>query len=711
MARVCLISAPTANDFQDPELAEMDAIRVIAEHAPLGILSLAAVLEQHGVTPTIVDLNRLYYDCLRSEEYRRGATDFCAYAARYFQSQSFDIYGFSTICSSYPLTLRIAAAVKRTHPAASILLGGPQASVVDVATMKSFPAIDLIVRGEAEATLVTVLEALDGRGSLEAVSGITYRRGAEIVRNANAAAIADLDSLPFPAFHLYPYMHACKNVPLELGRGCPFACTFCSTNDFFRRRFRLKSPRRMIADMTRIRETYGIVSFDLVHDMFTVDRKRVVAFCEALLESGEKFHWGCSARTDCIDDELVELMAHAGCEGIFFGIETGSQRMQTIIDKGLDLAEAAARVETTDRFKITTAVSLITGFPEETRDDLKGTVDFFMDALRFDYADPQLCLLAPLAETPVHSQHLHHLIFDDVISDMSFQGWVQDPLDRAMIAQCPEIFPNFYSVPTPHLDRQFLKELREFLLSGMSTFRWLLLGLHQAAGSVLDVVDDWTRWRRERNGAFSEGASAKYYASPEFHRDFLEFVRTCYLDRCGEAAVAISALVAYEAAFEAPAPCADASDEARKTPAPEADFGGLISQDTVPLVADGITVSELGADYPQIVRCLRRKVPLHRIRKRKVTLVTRETEEHRTELLQISQLSAELLQLCGERRTVRQVADHFSARHTAVRGVPPEKACVVGLEMLRRQGLVVITAGHEYAHAGATEEVHSRAIP
>jgi radical SAM superfamily enzyme YgiQ (UPF0313 family) len=67
--------------------------------------------------------------------------------------------------------------------------------------------------------------------------------------------------------------------------------------------------------------------------MFTVDRRRVVVFCEAMIASGEKFTWSCSARTDCVDEPLLELMAHAGCHGLFFGIEAGSVRMQTIIDK------------------------------------------------------------------------------------------------------------------------------------------------------------------------------------------------------------------------------------------------------------------------------------------------------------------------------------------------------------------------------------------
>src|SRR5206468_67670 len=107
--------------------------------APLGILSLAGVLERNGLTPEIVDLNRLYYDCLRSEEHQRGEIDFTGYAARHFASRSFDFYGFSTICSSYPLTLRIAREVKRLHPDSVVALGGPQASVVDAATMKAYP--------------------------------------------------------------------------------------------------------------------------------------------------------------------------------------------------------------------------------------------------------------------------------------------------------------------------------------------------------------------------------------------------------------------------------------------------------------------------------------------------------------------------------------------------------------------------------------------
>src|SRR5260221_4439923 len=546
--RVCLISAPTANQFDSRAVGEMEAARIMGELAPVGILSLAAVLETKGLQPEVVDLNRVYYSWLQDSN--RNQTDFCSFAGAYLADRDFDLFGFSTVCSSYPLTLRIASEVKRAHPQSAVVLGGPQASVVDVPTMRAYPWIDLVVRGEAEQTLPDLVDALAQHGSLAAIPGITFRRNedGEIVRNPAAPLVSDLDALPFPAFHLFPDVRFCRHFPLELGRGCPFSCTFCSTNDFFRRSFRLKSPAQMIAERRRVSQTYGINSFELVHDMFTVDRKRVVAFCEALLESKEQFTWGCSARTDCVDEELIALMAKAGCRGIFFGIETGSRRMQGIIDKGLDLNDSAERVRSCDKFKINTAVSFMAGFPDETMNDLRDTAAFFVDSLRYDHADPQLSILAPLADTPIQRQHKDSLVLNDDVADMSYRGWRQEPEDHAMIAGHPEIFSSFYSAPLPHLDREFLKELRDFLLSGMRAFRRLLLGLHQDSSNVVDVFEQWQEWRTENGIQFSNGDRTAYYAQSVFPADFFRFVRRYYIPAASKAPVAITALVEYEAA-------------------------------------------------------------------------------------------------------------------------------------------------------------------
>src|SRR5215469_12603284 len=134
--KICLISAPTANQLHNA-VGEMEAARMMGELAPVGVLSLAAVLEARGLRPEVVDLNRLYYNWVHEPD--QVKTDFCSFAGNYFASSDFDLFGFSTVCSSYPLTLRIAEAVKQAHPESVIVLGGPQASVVDVATMRAFP--------------------------------------------------------------------------------------------------------------------------------------------------------------------------------------------------------------------------------------------------------------------------------------------------------------------------------------------------------------------------------------------------------------------------------------------------------------------------------------------------------------------------------------------------------------------------------------------
>jgi radical SAM superfamily enzyme YgiQ (UPF0313 family) len=697
--KVCLISAPTANQFNGRAMGEAEAARIMGELAPVGVLSLAAVLEAKGLQPKVVDLNRVYYDWLQkpNRNQSNAETDFCTFAGDYFASRDFadfDFFGFSTVCSSYPLTIRIAAEVKRAHRDSVVVLGGPQASVVDISTMRAYPFIDFVVRGEAEQTLPALVDALAGGSSLAAIPGITFRQDKDIVRGPDAPLVLDLDALPFPAFHLFPDVRHCRHFPLELGRGCPFACTFCSTNDFFRRRFRLKSPAQMITDMRRVRQTYGISSFELVHDMFTVDRKRVIEFCEALLASKEEFTWGCSARTDCVDEELIALMAKAGCRGIFFGIETGSRRMQKIIDKGLELNDSADRVRSCDKFKINTAVSLMAGFPDETMSDLRDTAAFFVDSLRYDYADPQLSILAPLADTPIQKQHKDSLVLNDDVADMSYRGWRQDPEDHAMIADHPEIFSSFYSVPLPHLEREFLKELRDFLLNGMRAFRRLLLGLHQDSGNIVDVFEQWQEWRTRNGVHFSNGDRTAYYAQDCFPADFLQFVRLHYIPTVSRAPLAITALMEYEAAMlaakaaGAAGPLSDAQNTFTNDLA--GDEAALLSPDSRLRLLPGVNVIDLPADYREIVRRLHQRSPLHDVPKQPVRLAIRRNPQGEPEARQLSPLSAELLALCEEELTVQEMKAEFLLSKMEVAGIPADKACLAGIEILRQQRLIAL---------------------
>ena len=685
--KICLVSPPTITEFTEAHVSESDMIRLMAEHAPLGILSLSAVLEQFGIVPRIVDLNRLYYDYLGSERHRRDRSDFCGYVIATLESENCDVFGFSTICSSYPLTIRMAREVKRTHPDAAIILGGPQASVVDRQTLASFPFVDLIVRGEAEETFPLVISALAEERSYDRIPGITFRNGANVVRKPNAPVIANLDNLPLPAFHLYPQIEACHYLPLEIGRGCPFACSFCSTNDFFRRQFRLKSPDKVVQEMTLLKRLYGVERFDLIHDLFTVHRKKVVDFCHTLKSSMENFCWNCSARTDCIDDALIDLMAETGCRGIFFGIDSGSERLQEIMNKGLDLREAALRIGHSNSRGIKTAVSLITGFPEETEDDLRDTIRFLGDSLRFDKTEPQLHLLAPLAETPITTKYKEKLAFDDIFSDMSYQGWQQELPDREMIRSHPDIFPNFYAVPTLWLDRVYLKELREFILKGLRMFRWLFVALHQDCGDLLTVFDEWKLWNQKRAAASprADGDMRGYYASNDFRDHFLEFVRSHY-QMLAKYPLAISEVLNYETertTFREA--CAGISPEpVSSKPLQEL----TLRADTILVQPSNLRITHSQVDILDLIERLREKRGLDHVREVPSTLVFRLVDDT-IEILQLNQDTERLFRLCDGTHTVEKIMNTFTMTESPNLAIPAHKVSLFGLSFLHEQGLIV----------------------
>jgi Radical SAM superfamily len=476
--------------------------------------------------------------------------------------------------------------------------------------------------------------------------------------------------------------------PLELGRGCPFACTFCSTNDFFRRRFRVKSPQHMLAEMRSIASRYAIRTFELTHDMFTVDRRRVVAFCRHLLDSGDKFAWSCSARTDCVDEELLELMSAAGCTGMFFGVETGSKRMQRIIDKDLDPDYAKVMIETAERLRIDTTVSLIMGYPEENLDDLRETAAMYMQSMRHTGSSPQLNLLAPLAGTPIYSQHKDRMVLEELGSEMSHQGRTQNDADRALIRRYPHIFPNFYLLPAPGLDRLFCLELREFLRFGGERLRWLLTALHQSGTGILDVFSAWRKRRMELHPDFCGGDLRYYYMQRLFADEFVAFVRQCLPHFQNPA---VEALVSwYENFIEQ-----DARDAG--LPREHPPVSGAPLPGDLPARMLHVHVLELDWDIQSVIDSVKRAEPLLECRTRKFYR-TAEIERGASRLIEITPLVARALQACDGRRTVEQfiagISDCFDG--------PPNLRCQAAeylLQGIRNKGFIAIYRNPSQAFA------------
>jgi radical SAM superfamily enzyme YgiQ (UPF0313 family) len=646
--KLSLVTAAIATDFEHPDDAASASVRTFSTAPQLGTLSLAAVAEANGVRPTLINLDRLYYKYL-AEFGARGLADFPAWVTPRIAASDADIYGFSSICSSYPLTLRIAARLKSERPESTILLGGPQASVVDLATLNAFPFVDAILRGECEQTLPRFLEEWSGGHRFESVPGLAFRSPFGPTRSPDAPVIDDLDALPMPAYHLTGELTNAPYAMLELGRGCPFACTFCSTNDFFRRKFRVKSPARMLAEMRTIVGEYGISRFDLVHDMFTVDRRRVADFCRHLIDSGDKLQWCCSARTDCVDDELLDLMAGAGCVSIFFGIETGSKRMQRIIDKDLDPDRARVVIARAERLGMATTVSLITGFPEENRDDLRDSVAMYMHSLRHPNSSPQLNLLAPLAGTPIHTRHRHQMFLDELCSDMSHQGRTQNQADRELIGRYPDIFPNFYSLPTPTLDRALCLELREFLRAAALRLRWILVAIDGSSAGTLDFFNRWREHRLQLHPGLAGGELRHYYSRKLFADEFVAFAAGT---ADGDAGALHLLLDAYGKLRRA---------EDRDARLPRPDPASRMTRTALPVRAPHVHVIELACDIQEVIDALKRgeAPPARRTRR---FYRSEQTPEGAARLVRITPLVGRALQLCDGRHTVAQFVQALSRR-------------------------------------------------
>ena len=205
---------------------------------PLGLMSISSYLKQLGHTVRIIDLNLL-----------ENASD--SYFATMLKQENADIYGFSIAAGTVNSALGIAKILKELKPTVTIVFGGPQATLNHELILKNFRFIDVVIRGEGEETFGELVETISHQETLSKIRGITWRDSTDrIICNDERSLICNLDSLPIPDYSQYDYKKMNINViPLEVGRGCPYSCSFCSSSVLWQRKYRVKSIERIIDEM------------------------------------------------------------------------------------------------------------------------------------------------------------------------------------------------------------------------------------------------------------------------------------------------------------------------------------------------------------------------------------------------------------------------------------------------------------------------------
>lgn len=363
---------------------------------------------------------------------------------------------FYSLWPDYHIMLRIARELKAVKEDLIIIFGGPQSSGTAQRTMEAMPFVDYISTGEGEDIVVPLFQAmLRGEGSVEDIPGLYYRKAGEVCRNTKVQPLCDLNTLPRwderlllldspdPDIHSRSYF-----MPIDAGRGCPYSCSFCCTSYFWRRTYRLKTPERIVADIRYFHDRFGIRSFWFSHDAFTTNRQLVSDVCDYILKEGLDIRWKCSARVDCLTEELVLKMKQAGLTEIELGIETGSKRMQKLIHKNLDLDRARNMIRFLVKNRIFVSLFFMFGFPEETEEDLNQTLELMFTLVDegVNKVDMFFCRFNP--STEITQQYMDKLVLDPNIKILSraIFGYEQE---EQVIAANRAMFPFFYHLDTP----------------------------------------------------------------------------------------------------------------------------------------------------------------------------------------------------------------------------------------------------------------------
>lgn len=377
----------------EPPFQHLKGIR--AHYFPIGLGYLAAVLRAHGhdalihnaelmARAAVPELPGDGHTAVRFTQHRRYREALAAetHAAwtevrdvlREFQP---DLVGITVRSAKLPSALRIARIVKSVAPQCRVVVGGPHPTVAPEECAAQAD-VDFVIRGEGEQTIAELCDALENGGELEAVAGLTFRREGQVIETPPRPLIQDLDALPFPARSAVsrPGRYDARMMgDVVTGRGCPFHCGYCSAASTWTRRVRYRSVANVLDELEAIRREFGTRDVSFWDDSFTVNRRRVIELCRGMRERRLGMRWSCTTRVDLLDDEMLGEMRRAGCVNIALGIETGSERMLKLIDKGIDLTKIRDAVAMTRRHGIRINAYFMVGFPDETVADVQATID------------------------------------------------------------------------------------------------------------------------------------------------------------------------------------------------------------------------------------------------------------------------------------------------------------------------------------------------
>lgn len=387
----------------------------VQTYLPLGLAYVAAVTEEEGYNVRVIDAVAMKYGFKDIEET--------------IKKFSPDVIGQQTVFSNLESCHTVAKIAKSINPNVKVILGGAHVTMYPEETIKQ-KEIDFIIFGEGEKVIRDLLNSIKSRSEFSKVLGIIWKDGDRIVKNKPQSYIDNLDVLPFPARHLFPInkyqttsqLKGKRTLSMIASRGCPFRCAYCWVPSSFGKILRYRSPIRVIEEIIILKEKYGADSIRFWDDSFTVNRRWINEFCDLLITKKLSIAWSCLTRVNLVEREILEKMREAGCYQIYYGIESGVQRILDLIGKDISIEQARRALKLTKKAGIESFCSYMLALPGETVNDAEQTINFAIeldsDYVQFNLTIPHIsghkfCNLAVKHGTVLQDEICHATLFDN----------------------------------------------------------------------------------------------------------------------------------------------------------------------------------------------------------------------------------------------------------------------------------------------------------
>jgi radical SAM superfamily enzyme YgiQ (UPF0313 family) len=409
---------------------------------PQGLLSIAAYLSEQGHDVFI-------YDCLGP-----GVPDDSREQVKAILDYKPQIVGFSATTSSFLDAADIAQKIREHARHIKTVCGGVHVSALKGDLLRDYPAFDFLCAGEGELTMAELADGLDPAE----IKGLIWRQDSLVVTNQARPQIADLDTLPFPAYEKLKGFPGNYNLPLFsyvntpgatmiTSRGCMYQCSYCDRS-VFKKGFRYNSASYIYEHMKYLRTRFGVRHINIYDDLFTADRARIMELCEKLSRYPLGIHFNCAVRVGYTDDELLRMLKVAGCLMVSLGIESADPQILARHKSGVSLEEVCDTVRRIKAAGLRAKGLFMMGLPGETEESIRRTSDFII-SLGLD--DMNMSKFTPFPGAPLWSTIKEEGSFNEDWRLMNCLNFVFVPMGIASKERMDRLYnehvKRFYSDP------------------------------------------------------------------------------------------------------------------------------------------------------------------------------------------------------------------------------------------------------------------------